>query len=263
MFKVELLQDYLAAPALSSSDLKQVLRSPAHYIAYKSAKPAETKAQRFGSLAHKAILEPQFFRPLVAPKVDRRTKEGKLAWEQFLASAVDVDVVDADELLDIEGMVAAVKESPEAQRLLKSGVAEISAYAAYGTTEVRCRPDWRCDDRRLLVNLKTAEDASPEAFVRQVASYRYHLQAAVEMFCAAAIWKIPPTEMQYCWLVVEKEPPYAVSVFRPDPHMMATGFSLLTRAVVLFEDAVARDAFAESRFRYNEEIALPKWAWEY
>lgn len=263
MFKVELLQDYLAAPALSSSDLKQVLRSPAHYIAYKANRMPETKAQRFGSLAHKAILEPAFFRPLVAPKVYRRTKEGKAAWEQFLAAAVDVDVVDADELLDIEGMVAAVKESPEAQKLLKTGVAEISAYASYGSVDLRCRPDWRCDSRRLLVNLKTAEDASPDAFVRQVANYKYHVQAAVEMYIAASIWQVPPTDLQYRWLVVEKEPPYAVSIFSPDAHMMATGFSLISRAVNLFHDAVSRDAFAESRFRYNEEISLPKWAWEY
>jgi exodeoxyribonuclease VIII len=263
MWKVQILEDYLSSPALSASDLKQVLRSPAHYIAYKSAPRVESKAQRFGSLAHKAILEPQFFKPLVSPKVDRRTKEGKAVWEHFIASAVDVDVLDPDELLAIESMVAAVKESPEAQKLLKTGVAEISAFAAYGQTDVRCRPDWRCDDRKLLVNLKTAEDASPDSFVRQVAAYRYHLQAAVEIFCASMIWEVPPTEVTYRWLVVEKEPPYAVSVFSPDPHMMATGFSMLNRAVNLFEDAVSRDAFAESRFRYNEEISLPKWAWEY
>lgn len=262
MFKVELLQDYLSNPAMSSSDLKQVLRSPAHYIAYKADRPAETKAQRFGSLAHKAILEPRFYHPLVAPKVDRRTKEGKLAWEQFLASAVDVDVLDQDEYVAVEGMIAAVKESPEAQRLLKTGVAEISAYSSHGLIDIRCRPDWRCDERKLLVNLKTAEDASPDAFERQIASYKYHLQMAVETFICAMIWQIPSTDIQYRWLVVEKEPPYAVSVFSPDPHMLATGFSALNRAVLLWEDAVARDSIAESRFRYNEEVSLPRWAWE-
>ncbi len=253
------LDQYLQSAALSSSDLKAVLRSPAHYIAHKSAVRVESKAQRIGTLAHCAILEPARYNPIISPKVDRRTKEGKALWEAFLASAVDRDVIDADEAIAVDGMVAAVRESAAAQKLLKSGEAEVSCFATYDHTEVRCRPDWHCAERRLIVSLKTAEDAAPDAFARQVASYRYHLQMAVEMYAMKEEWG---ADGDYAWLVVEKEPPYAVSLFRPDPHMVSIGFKLLADAVSLFQDAVARDAFAESRYRFNEEISLPRWAWE-
>ena len=252
------LEQYLHSVALSSSDLKAMLRSPAHYIAYKAAVRVESKVQRIGALAHCAILEPARYNPIVSPKVDRRTKEGKLLWETFLSSAGDREVIDAEEAIAIDGMVASVRESAAAQKLLKSGEAEVSCFATYDHTEIRCRPDWHCPERRLIVSLKTTEDASPDAFVRQVATYRYHLQMAVEMYALSQEWS---EDAHYVWLVVEKEPPYAVSLFCPDPHMISVGFSLLRDAVSLFQDAVSRDAFGESRYRYNEEISLPRWAW--
>lgn len=45
----------------SSSALKKLLRSPAHYRAYKAAKDQDSPARRFGRAVHAMCLEPETF----------------------------------------------------------------------------------------------------------------------------------------------------------------------------------------------------------
>ena len=52
-------QAYRAFPALNQSAAKQLLVSPAHYQAYINTPQEETKALRFGTFVHAAILEPE------------------------------------------------------------------------------------------------------------------------------------------------------------------------------------------------------------
>ncbi len=61
----------------------------------------ETEALRIGSLFHALVLEPKTVdeRYAVAPKVDRRTKEGKQEYELFLTEAVNKSVVSDKEYL--------------------------------------------------------------------------------------------------------------------------------------------------------------------
>ena len=86
-FVKETMQEYLRHPAVSASRIKEVLRSPAHYQASLAAEPDsnETPAKRMGTLIHSAVLEPRRFLDnfMIAPDVDRRTKDGKAQWEEF------------------------------------------------------------------------------------------------------------------------------------------------------------------------------------
>lgn len=63
--------------------------------------PEETEALRIGSLFHAMVLEPQTVHDnyMVAPKVDRRTKEGKHEYDLFLSQAVNKQVVSDREYL--------------------------------------------------------------------------------------------------------------------------------------------------------------------
>lgn len=75
-------QEYRAFPALNQSAAKKLLVSPAHYQAYMNTPHEETKALRFGTFVHAAILEPHTLNDLyaTAPDVDKRTKQGKEDW---------------------------------------------------------------------------------------------------------------------------------------------------------------------------------------
>ena len=90
-----------------------------------------------------------------------------------------------DELFyQLINMRDAVYAHPSANKLLTKvpGKAEVSAYWHDPETGEMCRvrPDfWREDG--YIVDLKTTADASPEAFAKSVANFRYHVQAPYYM----------------------------------------------------------------------------------
>ena len=71
----------------SASDIKNFLKSPKMFFYDKYTKVKEENQRHFaiGSAVHEMILEPQLFNSnyLVAPKFDKRTKEGKEAFARF------------------------------------------------------------------------------------------------------------------------------------------------------------------------------------
>ena len=76
---------------ISSSDIKNFLKSPKYYYWNKYQKVEKDDGRHFaiGSALHEMIMEPHLFNKnyIVIPKTDRRTKEGKLAYEVFLIQA--------------------------------------------------------------------------------------------------------------------------------------------------------------------------------
>ena len=74
---------YHLHPAVGHSGLVRIMRSPAHYREYVAHPPEPTPAMQLGTAFHTALLEPDRFGQsfVVAPKFDRRTKDGKAAAE--------------------------------------------------------------------------------------------------------------------------------------------------------------------------------------
>lgn len=74
----------------------------------------------------------------------------------------------------------AVMAHPAASALMTmaGGVAERSVYWRDPVTGelCRCRPDWWLTLEGIVVDVKTTEDASLEAFARSIANWRYHVQ---------------------------------------------------------------------------------------
>lgn len=178
-------EEYHAGPGESKSLLDLVRRSPAHYAARMEPandnERAPTPAQMIGTAFHALLLEPEDFAAsyVVAPKFDRRTKEGKAGAEAFEAQHAGKQLLTQDQWDQLHRMRDAVMAHPAANALLTGapGVAERSVYWRDPVTGLlcRCRPDfWREDG--ILVDVKTTEDASAEAFARSIAGWRYHVQ---------------------------------------------------------------------------------------
>ena len=76
--------DYHASEGISSTGIKQVLRSPAHYK-YSSFETSE--AMKFGTVAHKLALEPDDFENefiLVPPEIPKN--KGTKKYKEWAAS---------------------------------------------------------------------------------------------------------------------------------------------------------------------------------
>src|SRR5438093_3049537 len=79
---------YQSWSAVNHSRLKLFARTAAHARYAMEFPPAPTAALNIGDGCHAAVLEPARFEAefVGAPKVDRRTKDGKLAWQEFEAA---------------------------------------------------------------------------------------------------------------------------------------------------------------------------------
>ena len=159
---------YHAHPAVSKSHLDLIARSPLHYWARyldPDRQPLEpTPAMRLGTALHTHVLERSRWDEeiAVAPQCDRRTKAGKEAFASFEANAAGKTVITCDDAEVVMAMGRSVMRHPGAAMLLglpgKAETTHIWTDVATGL-QCKCRPDWLTDDGRLLVDLKTTEDA--------------------------------------------------------------------------------------------------------
>ena len=91
---------YDACQALNFSGAKELLKSPAHYQAYLNQPREETKALKVGKYVHALVLEPEvaISNFAVLPEgIDRRTKDGKAAYEAFTSDAIGKTILTLEE----------------------------------------------------------------------------------------------------------------------------------------------------------------------
>ena len=203
---------------ISKSGLDLINRAPAlYYERYlnPTAEPQkETPALIIGSAVHCAVLEPSEFgkRYAIAPRFDKRTKEGKANFEAFVADAGERIVIDADTATLCERIMGSVHKHKPAAYLLKQGVAEQPIFWTDSQIEVDCKakPDF-ITDGGIIVDLKTTEDASPTGFARSVKKYRYDVQAAFYSDGYELSTGSPCSGFMF--IAVEKTAPYLCAVY--------------------------------------------------
>ena len=256
--------NYHALSDLGSSGLKQLAKSPAHYYgAYLDTnrpKLESTAAQKAGTLAHCAILEPNKLneRYVMKPENhDGRTKEGK----SWCAKMVGFEIVSSDQLLTAKRQSAALRQIPKIAALLSRGRPEVSAFWIDSETGVRCkcRPDLVAPDGDgvILVDIKTCQDASPEGFAKAVAKYSYHLQAAHYSagYAAASGERVKA----FVFACVESDYPHAAAAYQLDDVSMQEGADLRDGLLELFADC-KRSGVWPGYPQDIQPLSLPSWA---
>lgn len=213
---------YHGWPGIGSTALSRLARSPAHY---RFGAPAESPDLAFGSAVHCRVLEPAAFddRYCVAPDVDRRTKAGKADWEAFQAVNAGRGVLSADDWQAVEAVGRAVHAHPAARALLDAAAdRELSGLWMCPDTglALKLRADAIADlgGEYVCCDLKTSRDASRRAFERSIWTYRYDLQCVHYLSGLAALGR--PCD-SFVFIVVEKQPPFAVNCFRMDDEVLA------------------------------------------
>jgi len=257
---------YHAHPAISKSHLDQVARSPLHYWAAfldQARQPREaTAAMAIGSALHTHVLELDQWdaRYVTAPEgIDRRTKMGKAEWEVFTTASTGRTVLTKGDADLVMRMGRSVFGHPAAAMLLglpgKAETTHMWTDAATGL-QCKCRPDWLTDDGRIMVDVKTTENASPREFARSIAQWRYHVQAA---------WYLDGVEQstgtrpeQFLFVCVEKKAPFACAVYAADAEMIAAGAKTAARDLEVLATCKAADAWPGYSDQI-EPISLPAW----
>lgn len=243
---------------LSSTDIRRILRSPAHF---KNPQALDTPATRFGSLAHAFVLLQHVAEARYRPRadVDGRTKEGKAIrdWENSLVASQGVEFVSKADYDAAVSIATSVRTHLGCCSILAGGLAEVSGIVeGFCDINARIKPDYRTDS--LIADVKTTTDARPDAFVRSIVSFGYAVQAAYYVDVAEAI---DGKKRRFYWVAVEKDAPFAVAVYEASDAMLEYGRSQYRKAIELYKECASLDLWPA----YSQQVQtldLPGWVKE-
>jgi exodeoxyribonuclease VIII len=242
-------KEYRAFPAFNQSAAKHILTSPAHYQAYINTPQEETKALRFGTFVHSAVLEPHTLNDLyaTAPDCDRRTKEGKAAWAEFATANAGKTILDAEE--SATGHLVASFARHTLKRLgVEFDATEVMYHVDYNGVPLKAAIDGVAGD--YLWDIKTTDDASAAGMLKAIRNYRYNLQAYwYRLVYELATGKRP---LGFRFLFIEKEPPFACAVCEVGPELMSWAIADFEKAVTLYKECTASGVWPS----YPEEIQV-------
>lgn len=211
-------------------------KAAAWYVHRTATKPDPKESSKVamdkGTAAHSALLEPDQFASLVvvwpsgylSADGGIRSNEAK-AYRDAQRNLGRVILKD-DQLATVRAMADSVQRVCGDWLKLPAR----KEHSIYWTDEatglrLRCRPDWLIekDDVVYIFDLKTTADASPAAFRRRCEEGGYWLQ---DVHYSAGVAKATGKEVQFRFVAVESEFPYACAIHRLDPHsvMQAQGF---------------------------------------
>ncbi len=253
------MEQYHSMRALSSSGLKKLLRSPAHYLLERTKKSEPTDSMRFGTAVHTLLLEPERADELVEmPEFNARTKDGRAERDVWLESHAGKQAFDAKTLARIRAAAAAVRAHPGASMLLSGGVAERSILWRDEREGIECRArfDFHREDGG-IVDVKTTADASPAGFMRTIGAFGYHQSAAHYWLGHEHVFHKSPAF--WAFVVVESEPPHGVATYVLDAASIRAGMDDCARAYKAFRicnETGHWPAYPET----IEPISAPRWA---
>lgn len=188
----------------------------------------ESEDLTIGRAVHALALEPVTFPDefLIAPKVDRRTKEGKAMWAEIELVAKGRTILKEDQALQVSAQVAGIHRCAVANRMIRHAQREVSIFWHDPATGLPCKArldilDFLDNGATVIGDLKTTRDASRSAFARSVAAFGYHFQAGAYsdgLFVADQI-----DADQFAFILSEKKPPFLANVCFLDRHAVEQG----------------------------------------
>jgi len=228
---------------LSSTEARMLLQSPAKYRYRKTNPPLMEPRDVFdvGSAIHAKVLGVGApVRVLDYP--DWRSKAARE--DRDLARQSGETPVLQSQYEEIEHIAEAVLAEPTAREVLdRPGIREASIFAAVDEVPCRGRFDFLPDagaGRRIAVDLKSTQDASPYQFTRSVAKFEYAIQRA---WYLDALKAVTGEDGEMVFVAVEKEPPYLVAVHQLDPHWREIGHQKADLARDLYKQYVTADVW--------------------
>jgi hypothetical protein len=251
---------YHSGSEISHSGIVQLLRSPEHYLQYKNGTVEPTPAMEFGSAFHNFILEPEVFAKefTLAPKFDKRTKEGKELGAKWDENNAEKSPLTGEQMDTLAAMRMSVFNHNGAAKLLHEGEAETSLFWTDEYTGLPCRmrPDWMCS--RGLADLKSCITAGKDGFSKAVASLGYDVQAA---FYIDGMKAVTGKTVNFYFIAVEKNAPFSTACYMASQEMIEVGRAKYRGALELLKWCQDNNSYPGYQPGGQiETIDLPRWA---
>ncbi len=261
--------DYHKIKALSHSMLSCLAQNPMEckmrYVDDPPTLPKkDTAAFAMGNAVHCLALEPEKFdeRFAVAPKVDRRTTAGKVAWAEYLADCEGKTVLDDQDYADAVACVQALNNHPEfATIMAQPRRVEVPFEFDLFGHKFKAKPDAIIDSMKLILDIKTTDDASPHRWQWSAVDYGYHRQAWIYQ---RALGQATGESHRFIFAVVEKPKPSTrgipptVALYELDSETMNMGMQDTHRLVFDYERRTKENDWQQPYSSGIVPLRLPK-----
>tara|TARA_R110002012_G_scaffold197522_2_gene366069 strand:+ start:607 stop:1326 length:720 start_codon:yes stop_codon:yes gene_type:complete len=232
---------------LSFSSLKEFIKSPAHFIAYKKREYVESASMRLGTAVHMALLEPQrFINEYDVTDLRKNTK----AYKEMAEENPEITYMNNSDWATIQGIKRRFAQNLSAVDLLahcKQREKEVKGEIH----EVPFRGFVDAMSSSCIVDIKTTQDGSPEGFSRSVYNYGYHLQAAVYRELTGVD--------DYYIIAIENSSPYNVCIYKLSEGYLDKGFQMMTMGIAMFKEWDGEETGYQDEDRL-QVLELPNWA---
>ena len=216
---------YRASPEWAASDLKYGITNGLEALYQRkfgkdNPPKTTTPAMKFGSMAHKFVLEHSDFKNCYGLLDDKRSKVGKA--KALVMQEKGIETYTSAELDTLIGIEQSLYKNDFAGSVLNnsSGKAEQSYWWTHSETGLPCkaRCDYVVDD--MVIDLKTTAEggASPDKFNKTICNFMYHLQAAHYLQATGA--------KRFIFIAVEKVWPYSVGIYQLSQNFIEKGYEL-------------------------------------
>ena len=255
------MKEYYEIEAVSATLLKAVIKQSAVHAAERMKSFQPTANMKLGTAFHASVLETENFEELIAvsPNVDKRTKAGKEVHAKFLEDVGDKTIITHDQFEKMKVMKMSCLAHPEVQKLLEKCYAtEFQTTFDFDKMKCKAMIDL-CDSEGTIVDIKTTQDASPEAFTRSSANFLYHMQLAWYAKAMNLDWR----EVKAYIIAVENTAPYGVAVYKFSQSALLNGWELCKTAMTQWKEYKLNLAMGDGVFPYSNEVLeleLPVWA---
>jgi exodeoxyribonuclease VIII len=208
---------------------------------------------RRGRLIHKLVLEADEFNKefAIAPTCDRRTKVGKDLWHdfEFFCTNNNITPVTQQEYNEADSVARAIEKNPVSRNLLRScrHFEQHIEGDIYGV-EFHGYVDAMGD---VLVDLKTTQNAEPDAFNRTVMSNKYYLQAAIYS-------RLTGIE-RFMFIAAETASPNNVAVYELSSDWLEIGEHHLETYIKQFKQWVEDGKPSRSYVNEVKTLTPPSW----
>lgn len=258
--------EYHAGPGISSTSIKYANKAMRLYHAHITGevKFKETEAMRLGTAVHACTLEAMSFgEQVIVSKKFGTSDKAKKEKAEFYAAHPGKTIITADDYDKCRNMRDSLLALPDVEYIFSTGAPEMSGYYVdrdqHGNrTNMLCkyRPDWRNDE--CILDIKSTNDITKEAFKRTINNFGYHISAA--HYLEGDRITMGTNHRQFVFACVEPEPPYLAILYVLDEESLELGEWLRRKAL----KGIKHGRDSEQWPGYNDEltttIGVPQYA---
>lgn len=249
---------YHSCAGYSRSRLMNLQKTIRHFEhSLESKDDATSDAMAIGNAVHLFVLEPHLAVTsiVVAPDFNKRTKDGRAAWEQFQEDNKGKIILFEDSYNKATTMASMLNERLDAEMegYRYTAQCEKSIFFTIDGIQYKCRPD--SFNQGIVIDIKTTRNASKRAFTRDAVDSGYLLQAAM---IEKALDTICQQMIVYCLACVENTEPHATAMYMLDEDALDFGRKQFNALHEKLKTILEKEP--EFRDYETDYLTLPAWA---